>query len=260
MHIAELTAYSFVCRSSRDSARVGVRQESTNLVVYCRLDNGITGWGEGVPRHYVTGETPEGALQQFAATEVAGQLQHACGSWPDVIRLCDPSSHRSTDRIRGGLTATHTGAQSSCSLIHAYGRHFGGTVSSVARYFPAARDFIRGPVSVRYSTTITAETVRRERISALKMRLYGFHQCKVKVGVAGADDAQWSRCIRFWLGRRMDIRLDANEAWRAVELPGRLMPLLRSRLSCIEQPLSHEGNLRSWGKPAPSARRTRDAG
>ena len=72
------------------------------------------------------------------------------------------------------------------------------------------------------------------------MRLYGFHQCKVKVGVAGADDAQRLRRIRFWLGRRMDIRLDANEAWRAVELPGRLAPLLRSRLSCIEQPLPHE--------------------
>ena len=98
MRIAELTAYVVRVPLRREIQHASAsRQESTNLVVRCRLENGITGWGEGVPRHYVTGETAEGALQQFAATEVSAQLQHACGSWPDVIRLCE-SFQPSTDR------------------------------------------------------------------------------------------------------------------------------------------------------------------
>jgi muconate cycloisomerase len=37
----------------------------------------------------------------------------------------------------------------------------------------------------------------------------------------------------------MDLRLDANEAWQADDLPRKLEPLLRNRISCIEQPVPH---------------------
>ena len=36
----------------------------------------------------------------------------------------------------------------------------------------------------------------------------------------------------------MDIRLDANEAWRAYELINRVQPLRRFRPTAIEQPFS----------------------
>lgn len=241
MHIAELTAYVVRVRLRREIQHASAsRQESRNLVVCCRLANGVTGWGEGVPRDYVTGETPEGALQQFAATPVKSQLQRACNSWPDVIRLCEsfqPVRDRPDPREAYG-NALRCAVE--LSVLDAYGRHLGEPLAAVARHFPPSRDFVRDPVSVRYSTTITAETARRERISALKMRLYGFRHCKVKVGVAGADDARRLQCIRFWLGWRTDIRLDANEAWHAGELCERLAPLRRFRISCIEQPVPHE--------------------
>ncbi|HMP18271.1 MAG TPA: dipeptide epimerase, partial [Gemmatales bacterium] len=38
------------------------RQETDNLLVECHLAGGIVGYGEGVPRDYVTGETIETAL------------------------------------------------------------------------------------------------------------------------------------------------------------------------------------------------------
>jgi muconate cycloisomerase len=72
------------------------------------------------------------------------------------------------------------------------------------------------------------------------MRLFGFAQCKVKVGVPGADDARRLGRIRLILGSRVDLRLDANEAWRAAELTARLAPLLPCRPSCLEQPVPHE--------------------
>ena len=165
MRIAELTAYVVRVPLRREIQHASAsRQESTNLVVRCRLENGITGWGEGVPRHYVTGETPESVLRQFAATEMRDQLQNVCGSWPDVIRLCE-SFQPSIDRQDPAAhfrkcTAVRTRAVRTRHLWAA----FGEPLSSVARYFPAAQDFIRDAVSVRYSTTITAETARREPI------------------------------------------------------------------------------------------------
>ncbi len=71
------------------------------------------------------------------------------------------------------------------------------------------------------------------------MRLYGFRHCKVKVGVAGLDDRQRLQRIRRWIGRRMDLRLDANEAWQAETLVARLEPLLVFNVSCVEQPVPH---------------------
>ena len=59
------------------------------------------------------------------------------------------------------------------------------------------------------------------------MWLYGFHQVKVKVGVAGQDDPARLAKLRRILGRRMDIRIDANEAWSADEVVERVAPCSR---------------------------------
>jgi L-Ala-D/L-Glu epimerase len=96
------------------------------------------------------------------------------------------------------------------------------------------------PRPVRYSGAITAESRAGETRSAVKMRLYGFHQVKIKVGTSGQDDPRRLRTLRWILGRRMDIRLDANEAWPASELLERVEPLRRFRPSALEQPVPHE--------------------
>ena len=72
------------------------------------------------------------------------------------------------------------------------------------------------------------------------MRLYGFAHCKVKVGMKSVEDEPRLRRIRWWLGRRMDVRLDANEAWDAAEVVASLEPLLQHHISSVEQPVPHE--------------------
>jgi L-alanine-DL-glutamate epimerase-like enolase superfamily enzyme len=95
------------------------------------------------------------------------------------------------------------------------------------------------PRPVRYSGAITAESTFGEWKTAVKMRLYGFHQVKVKVGTQGQDDARRLKALRWILGRRMDIRIDANEAWPASELVERVEPLRRYRPTALEQPVPH---------------------
>ena len=75
--------------------------------------------------------------------------------------------------------------------------------------------------------------------SAIKMRIYGFHQVKVKVGSQGQDDPRRLRLLRWILGRKMDIRIDANEAWSASELVEHVEPLRRFRPTALEQPVPH---------------------
>jgi L-alanine-DL-glutamate epimerase-like enolase superfamily enzyme len=42
------------------------RSSSTNVLVRLALADGSVGWGEGVPREYVTGETVDGATAALA--------------------------------------------------------------------------------------------------------------------------------------------------------------------------------------------------
>ena len=61
--------------------RHGDAAESENVFIRCELADGTVGWGEGVPRSYVTGETPTGCIEQLAATPVGEQLGADCNSW-----------------------------------------------------------------------------------------------------------------------------------------------------------------------------------
>ena len=71
------------------------------------------------------------------------------------------------------------------------------------------------------------------------MWIYGFAQVKVKVGVPGQDDPARLGRIRRVIGGRMDLRIDANEAWSAAEVVDRVAPLRQFRPTALEQPVPH---------------------
>ena len=126
------------------------------------------------------------------------------------------------------------------ALLDAYSRREGRSVGDAIRMVAHAGELLQSrPRPVRYSGAITAETSRKELVSALKMKLYGFHQVKVKVGVPGQDDPARLAWLRRILGRKMDLRIDANEAWSAEEVVDRVLPLRRYQPTALEQPVSH---------------------
>jgi muconate cycloisomerase len=241
MRIVELQAYVIQLPLRRKIQHASAsRTDSQNVLVCCRLADGTTGWGEGVPRDYVTGESAQGAMQQLKETPLAQQLDLECHDWPNVIALCerfhpnqqapDPRNHRS-NALRCAVEL---------SILDAFGRLFGEPISAAIKHLQPQCTIAEARKFIRYSTTITADDVAKERRSAIKMRLYGFQQCKVKVGVNGANDPERVKRLRFWLGSRMDIRLDANEAWSVDKVSEKIEPLLPMRISCLEQPCPHE--------------------
>jgi muconate cycloisomerase len=240
MRIVSLSAYSVNVPFRRKVTHASAtRQQSNNLIIRCQLANGMEGWGEGVPRKYVTGETVTGALEQLAVTQLESQLDRDCSSWKDVIELCESLHLASPVEDPRGCYGNTLRCAIELSILDAFGRLLGEPLSAITRHYGPARSLCTSLDRVRYSAAITAEDPRSERLSALKMRLYGFRQCKVKVAVAGADDRRRLRRIRSWIGPQMDLRLDANEAWSAQDLIVKLEPLLAYRISCVEQPVPH---------------------
>jgi L-alanine-DL-glutamate epimerase-like enolase superfamily enzyme len=240
MRIRKLTASIVRLPLKRSfSHATATRHESENVFVRSELANGTIGWGEGVPRSYVTGETPTGCIEQLAATPLGDQLAADCSSWADVIRLCEsfrPAAMKDDPR---GCYGNALRCAVELSILDAFGRLFGESVSAVTKkYEPAA--VVRGSqATVQYGAVVDAGGKHLRR-SALVRRLYGFRNCKVKVGREVDDDAARLRMIRRWIGPRVDLRVDVNGVWHAADLRKRLEPLLPSRISCVEQPVAHD--------------------
>jgi L-Ala-D/L-Glu epimerase len=70
-------------------------------------------------------------------------------------------------------------------------------------------------------------------------RLFGFRQIKVKVGIPGQNDSKRLKAIRKRVGTGVQLRVDANEAWRPSETADRICELEASAIDCVEQPIAH---------------------
>jgi len=239
MRIRQLTAYVVRLNLKRAFTHASAtRRESENVLVRCELVDGTIGWGEGVPRSYVTGETPAGCVAQLARTRLAEQLSADCNAWPDVITLCEgfePAAEREDPR---GCHGNALRCAVELSILDAYSRLFGESLSAVSQHVPQVAPILERRSMLRYSAVIDAGAASLWREASVR-RLYGFHDCKVKVGSQGDDDAARLQTIRRWAGPRMDLRLDANEAWHADELLAKMAVLRPFNVSCIEQPVPH---------------------
>jgi L-Ala-D/L-Glu epimerase / N-acetyl-D-glutamate racemase len=215
------------------------RTDSENFVVRVTLADGTEGFGEGVPRSYVTGETIESAFASLEGLDLA-RLIGDPGDFGEVVRRLAVLVLPETEADARGMAGNSARCALELALLDAYGRKFGESVGRAVRMVESRPEWLTPrPETVRYSGAITAESEKGEEVAAWKMWLYGFHQVKVKVGVDGQDDPARLHRIRRILGWRKDIRIDANEAWSADEVRARVEPLRSSLPSVLEQPVPH---------------------
>jgi muconate cycloisomerase len=103
-----------------------------------------------------------------------------------------------------------------------------------------APDLYQFRPEVRYSGILAHPRGWKRRIYPLVYRWTGFTHVKVKVGIPGEDEVRRMTILRRWLGSRIDLRVDANEAWSAGEVIERIRELEPFGISCVEQPVAHE--------------------
>jgi muconate cycloisomerase len=215
-----------------------VRTETENVVVRCKLSDGSTGYGEGVPRDYVTGETIDASLELLKRSDLATQLATDCTDFVQAVHLAEKLKlARSPDDDRG-IVGNAARCAVELAVLDAFGRAFGEPLTRVTEL--VAPELYRFQQWVQYSGVIGNPRGWKKIVYPLVYRLAGFRQVKLKVGIAGQDDVKRTKKIRRWLGSRMDLRLDANEAWTPASAAARIRELEPFNITCVEQPVRHE--------------------
>ena len=240
MRISQFTAFH-----ARIALRTKVRHashqrtENDALLIRCKLEDGTEGWGEGLPRPYVTGETIDSAFEHLRSTNWSSQFGAALTNLPSAVDLCN--SFRVGDGAVNGRDCFGNAVRCAIelSILDAATRSLGVPLSDVTRHVPETAAIRTASDEVRYSGALTTAGMLRQLFRAWKVRFWRFHQCKVKVGADGVDDQVSLRRIRRMLGRDVDIRIDANEAWTCANLERHLDLLRASDISAVEQPVPH---------------------
>jgi muconate cycloisomerase len=236
--IVELTAIHVRIPLRRPIRHASHRREDTdNVVVRCRLEDGTIGHGEGVPRDYVTGETIDSALELLSGSDLAAQLT-ACSDFPAAIAQAERIQIRPVPGDDRGIQGNAARCAVELAVLDAYGKQFGEPFSRITAL--AAPECFSPRPWVRYSGAITSARGLKLRVAGWIQRFFGFHQVKVKVGIPGYDDVWRLRTVRRCAGRKMDLRIDANEAWSPDEAAQRILELVPVGLTSVEQPLAHE--------------------
>ena len=240
MRISELTAYQACIRLRKRIRHASfTRDENQSLIVRCRLDDGSIGWGEGLPRPYVTGESIESAFTQLSDTDWRRQLGGSLADLREAVGVCRELTLPGADSAARDCFGNAARCAVELAVLDAVARATNEPLARVTDLFPEAIAIRKVSPRARYSAAVTGMSAAGQLVQAFKFRLYGFQHCKVKVGFRAVDDVACLRRVRRVLGRRRDLRIDVNEAWTCANLEAQLEPLRPFALTALEQPVPH---------------------
>ncbi len=204
---------------------IAARAYSDNLLVQIELEDGSIGYGEGIPREYVTGETIDGALLDISnfAARLRGQ------DLPDF-----PSVKLFIDQLieEAGLTRRRSGAAFCAvelALLDAFGKSF---------KTPSAKELGNiQRVSVQYGSVIPFGNKKAMVALLWFYKLWGFETVKLKVGGTLEDDLAKLKLVRQIMGEGAIVRVDANCAWTAEQTLIAADKFQPFNVASIEQPV-----------------------
>lgn len=206
------------------------RLTSESLFLRMRLNDGAEGWGECLPRSYVSGESREQAFALLRDTVLPALVGRTFGAQTDVVAFLEKCDGKApAEWVAPQTPQSSAWCAVDLSLIDAFGHATGK---------PAALGVpTRGPLRrTRYSGVVSVERGARYAVSLLKMRAFGFTQVKLKVERDGALTA--ARTARRILGRRVDLRVDANMAWTVEQALTAIRELRTVGIESYEQPIA----------------------
>ncbi len=201
------------------------RRSSTNVYAKVTLSDGSTGFGEGVPRDYVTGETCEAALATLCNRYAPALVGRKLDSEERVVHALDSVAAGAAGEVRGAAWCALE-----LAVLDAAGHHLD---SSVRRWLGP----LRSPV-LAYDAVIPFTSRRLLGPLTIALRLLGIPRVKLKVGRDLDEDLRSLALLRRLLGSEADLRVDANCAWtvdQALRTIERMRPF---RVSVVEQPVA----------------------
>jgi len=205
------------------------RKNSDSIIVKLTMDSGVSGYGEGVPRPYVTGETQKSSIEH-----IKNKLL------PRIIGadLSDITIHTALSYINERLSVYNDHDKikwnaSSCAVELAFiDCLFRSNNASVTTVLPAQVQ------EVTYSAVISTGSIDKVERIAQQCKSAGFNYIKLKV--SQAEDIEKVALVRSIMGKTASIRLDANCAFSTKTAIRFLDAVEQYTIECIEQPLPRE--------------------
>ncbi len=205
------------------------RESSSSLFLEIVLDDGTRGWGEALPRPYVTGETRDGACGMLAEAVLPRLLEMDFGGMDEVtdfLKRCDGEAPR--DWVAEGTPQSAAWCAVDLALLDAFGkregrRPFGAAIPSLGSGF-------------RYSGVLGSRRSWKQTAQLLAYRFLGYRALKLKFD-EHSGPAEIAR-IRRLAGPRMELRADVNMGWSVSQALAKMPALAREGVTSFEQPLA----------------------
>jgi L-Ala-D/L-Glu epimerase / N-acetyl-D-glutamate racemase len=185
------------------------RTTSDSLFLRARLDDGTEGWGESLPRAYVSGEARGQAFALLRDTILPALVGRSFRSLAEAVSFLEKCDGKAPPEwVSPEVPQTSAWCSVDLALLDAFGTA-SGEPARPGTGTPAPSD--EALRRYRYSGVVSAGQGWSYAVSLLKIRAFRFPQVKLKLEQEGAVAA--ARTARRLLGRRVDLRTDANMAW-----------------------------------------------
>ncbi len=232
------------------------RAEAEAIVLRLRMESGAIGWGEALPREYVTGETLETVVQDVE--QIFWPLLKACRDCEElrqaVIDL--PCQHEGRN-VPAARCAVELAAAQAVELDWGVNKNPHPASLKLRRAGPAlqatlSRKRERGSShgaqgkfivnsSVRISGVIGSANPRKTARQLRLMRWYGLKSFKLKLGFDEKVDQENLRIVTKKLKKplaagKCSLRVDINGAWKYGDVPARAAELKKLGVLAVEQP------------------------
>ena len=204
------------------------RTTSYSLMLKCIVESGNVGFGECLPREYVTGESRDEAfelLQNQILPRLVGKDFDSVEHLKAFLNKCDGKAPK--EWVSPAKPQTAAWAAVDLALLDAFGHEYNEPIR-LADHPGLDPEF-------RYSLVFSAERGFKAFKSLAKLRLYGFRQAKLKIEKDTAEETV--RLARRILGKKCDIRVDANMAWDIPQAIKAMKMMSRYGIHSYEQPL-----------------------
>ncbi len=206
------------------------RNHSDSIIVKVTTDSGVSGFGEGVPRSYVTGETPDMCVDYIKnrlLPRIIGIRLDAIAIQHAFAEICNLIPETTAEGTAGGAVVWNA---SRCAVeLAVIDCIFRSNNLSVGEAMPPASR------TVTYSGVISSGSLAKVEKMAQRCKAAGFNYIKMKV--SGEEDADRVAVVRSIFGSSVSIRLDANTAFNQKTAVKFLKSVEQFDIDCIEQPI-----------------------
>ena len=212
------------------------RAHSDSLLVEVVADSGVTGFGEGMPRPYVTGETVDASIEYVSCVlwpRVQGIPVPVCiddadgltalGAIQEALAGCGP--------LDGQPVIAWNAARCAVELALVDGFLKANSLS-LGRLLPPVRDH------VVYCGVMPTGSIDLAERHARIAKLMGARHLKIKVGAADIDvDRRRLAAVRHVVGRDVALTVDANASYTVDEAVRALREFEPFGIGGAEQPI-----------------------